>query len=215
MYVNVFFPPWNVRFKCCCFLFSPFLPLFRFLSVSWLYPLTQRFLRAALIFAARGHYQLIDYFDCYLIPPWVGIRGAYVQIESLFLSVCSAVLSFFRVYSSGVAADSQNCELSTHQSPTGWSSGNRDGADGGTSGSSCFRFTLPSACFHRPHFRYSPEAVKFRGGLSPLGVPQGSWVVGRRARGLGIRGQGKSILLPPRARSGAVVCHHTHDHTHM
>lgn len=75
------------------------LPLFRFLSVLP-FPLAQRFLRAALIFAARGHYQLIDYFDCYLIPPSVGIRGAYVQAESLARSLPS-LLSFFRVCSAG------------------------------------------------------------------------------------------------------------------
>lgn len=61
-------------------------------SQSCLFPLAQRFLRAALIFAARGHYQLIDYFDCYLIPPSVGIRGAYVQAESLALSLSLSAL---------------------------------------------------------------------------------------------------------------------------
>lgn len=46
------------------------------LSVLSVFSLTQRFLRAAaLIFAARGHYQLIDYFDCYLIPPHSGSRA--------------------------------------------------------------------------------------------------------------------------------------------
>lgn len=72
-------------------LLSLSLPLFRFLSVLP-FPLAQRFLRAALIFAARGHYQLIDYFDCYLIPPSVGIRGAYVQAESLALSLRQGAL---------------------------------------------------------------------------------------------------------------------------
>lgn len=70
-----------------CFLFSPsFLRSFSRSQSCCLFPHTQRFLRAALIFAAaRGHYQLIDYFDCYLIPP-LG-RGTHMCKCSLSLSL--------------------------------------------------------------------------------------------------------------------------------
>lgn len=63
------------------------LPSRCFLSQSCcLFPHTQRFLCAALIFAAaRGHYQLIDYFDCYLIPPLD--REAHMCKCSLSLSL--------------------------------------------------------------------------------------------------------------------------------
>lgn len=60
----------------------------RFLSVLRLFPHTQRFLRAALIFAAaRGHYQLIDYFDCYLIPPLGRARRICASVVSRSLSL--------------------------------------------------------------------------------------------------------------------------------
>uniref|UniRef100_A0A8D8D7W3 (northern house mosquito) hypothetical protein n=1 Tax=Culex pipiens TaxID=7175 RepID=A0A8D8D7W3_CULPI len=86
------------------------------------------------------------------------------QILSLALSlVCSPSFAYALL-----AAGSQNRALSTHQSPASWSSGNLGGDDGGTSGPSCFRFTLPSACFGRPRFRNCPEAVPSRG-LAPFG----------------------------------------------
>lgn len=71
-----------------------------------LFPHTQRFLRAALIFAAaRGHYQLIDYFDCYLIPSGAHMCKCAVSV-SLALSVCPRVSLCFAA---------QVRELSTHQ----------------------------------------------------------------------------------------------------
>lgn len=74
-----------------CFLFSPSFSFSLSLFQSCcLFPHTQRFLRAALIFAAaRGHYQLIDYFDCYLIPPSGRARRicASVVSRSLFCSL--------------------------------------------------------------------------------------------------------------------------------
>lgn len=80
------FPPWNVRFKCLLLILS-FLLVFS--QSCCLFPHTQRFLRAALIFAAaRGHYQLIDYFDCYLIPPLGRARRICASVVSRSLS-CS------------------------------------------------------------------------------------------------------------------------------
>lgn len=152
-----------------CFLFSPsFLRSFSRSQSCCLFPHTQRFLRAALIFAAaRGHYQLIDYFDCYLIPP-LG-RGAHMCKCSLSLSLSlsfsrTKALSFFCALS-----QVRKRELSTHQSPPG--------RHGGTSGPLCFRFTLPVACCccRRPlHFRCrDSEAVVLQqfqaaSGLSPF-----------------------------------------------
>lgn len=152
-----------------CFLFSPsFLRSFSRSQSCCLFPHTQRFSRAALIFAAaRGHYQLIDYFDCYLIPP-LG-RGAHMCKCSLSLSLFLSLglggpLSFFCALS-----QVRKRELSTHQSPPG--------RHGGTSGPLCFRFTLPvvCCCCRRPlHFRCrDSEAVvlqQFRAasGLSPF-----------------------------------------------
>lgn len=150
-----------------CFLFSPsFLRSFSRSQSCCLFPHTQRFLRAALIFAAaRGHYQLIDYFDCYLIPP-LG-RGAHMCKCSLSLSLSlsfslTKALSFFCALS-----QVRKRELSTHQSPPG--------RHGGTSGPLCFRFTLPVACCccHRPlHFRCRDSVVlqqfQAASGLSPF-----------------------------------------------
>lgn len=152
-----------------CFLFSPsFLRSFSRSQSCCLFPHTQRFSRAALIFAAaRGHYQLIDYFDCYLIPP-LG-RGAHMCKCSLSLSLSfflslglGGPLSFFCALS-----QVRKRELSTHQSPPG--------RHGGTSGPLCFRFTLPVACCccRRPlHFRCRDSVVlqqfQAASGLSPF-----------------------------------------------
>lgn len=89
------FPPWNVRFKCLLLILSFLLV---FYQSCCLFPHTQRFLRAALIFAAaRGHYQLIDYFDCYLIPPLGRARRICASVVSRSLSlVHSEALSFVR-----------------------------------------------------------------------------------------------------------------------
>lgn len=79
------FPPWNVRFKCLLLILS-FLLVFS--QSCCLFPHTQRFLRAALIFAAaRGHYQLIDYFDCYLIPLLGRARRICASVVSRSLSL--------------------------------------------------------------------------------------------------------------------------------
>lgn len=128
------------------------------------------------------------------------------QSLSLALSlVCSPSFAYALL-----AAGSQNRALSTHQSPASWSSGNLGGDDDGTSGPSCFRFTLPSACFGRPHFRNCPEAVPSRG-LAPFGKIRedlGQCVGRRRAA----RGQGKIDSSPP-ARFG--VSPHARPHTHV
>lgn len=134
----------------------------RFLSQSCcLFPHTQRFLRAALIFAAaRGHYQLIDYFDCYLIPPLGRARRICASVVSRSL-LFTLRLSLFCALS-----QVRKRELSTHQSPY------RPTADGGTSGPLCFRFTLPVAACCRPlHFRCrcNSEAVQQFRVAAPFG----------------------------------------------
>lgn len=152
------FPPWNVRFKCLLLILS-FLLVFS--QSCCLFPHTQRFLRAALIFAAaRGHYQLIDYFDCYLIPPLGRARRICASVVSRSL-LFTLRLSLFCALS-----QVRKRELSTHQSPY------RPTADGGTSGPLCFRFTLPVAACCRPlHFRCrcDSEAVQQFRVAAPFG----------------------------------------------
>lgn len=104
------------------------------------------------------------------------------------------MLSFFRVSSAG--SRFANRALSTHQSPASWSSGNLGGDDGGTSGPSCFRFTLPSACFDRPRFRNCPEAVPSRGLAPFVKIREDLGICGGETGG---QGTGKNRFFSPRA----------------
>lgn len=191
-----------------CFLFSPsFLRSFSRSQSCCLFPHTQRFLRAALIFAAaRGHYQLIDYFDCYLIPP-LG-RGAHMCKCSLSLS-----LSFF-LLGPRLSLSFVRCRRFANVSYLPINLLQADTAAHLVLCASVSHFLSPAAA----------AAVLFTSAAAILRL----WCCSsskrragclhlkqKRSKDLGTApgGQGKSILLPTRTSSATMVCHHTHDHT--
>lgn len=188
-----------------CFLFSPsFLRSFSRSQSCCLFPHTQRFLRAALIFAAaRGHYQLIDYFDCYLIPP-LG-RGAHMCKCSLSLS-----LSFF-LLGPRLSLSFVRCCRFANVSYLPINLLQADTAAHLVLCASVSHFLSPAAA----------AAVLFTSAAAILWCCSSSkrragclHLKQKRSKDLGTApgGQGKSILLPPRTSSATMVCHHTHDH---
>lgn len=188
-----------------CFLFSPsFLRSFSRSQSCCLFPHTQRFLRAALIFAAaRGHYQLIDYFDCYLIPP-LG-RGAH-------MCKCSLSLSLFLSLGPRLSLSFVRCRRFANVSYLPINLLQADTAAHLVLCASVSHFLSPAAA----------AAVLFTSAAAILWCCSSSkrragclHLKQKRSKDLGTApgGQGKSILLPPRTSSATMVCHHTHDHT--